>query len=80
MSTSLKFGDPESIALRDKARVEAEAQEHECATCFGEGVVTAHFYCEEKNCCGGRTYRHDVETGCPCCEGTGRVDNEYEEV
>jgi hypothetical protein len=70
---TLKFGDPDSISLRDKARAEAEAAEapeHVCESCLGEGEVETTFYCQDSFC---DSLSHEITSECPCCDGTGMV-------
>lgn len=70
---ALKFGDPQSIEERDRARVEAEKTQHECATCDGNGQVQASFMCAERDTCG--LSLHFLDVSCPCCRGRGEVDD-----
>lgn len=70
---TVKFGDPQSIAERDKGRAEGEATSRECRTCSGTGTVAATISCGEAAC---RRGHHEIESDCHCCYGTGELSLE----
>ena len=70
---SLKFGDPESIADRDRARKDAASRP--CETCHGCGFLLVEYRCAEKDCCKSKL-EHEAEVPCFCCDGEGEFNSE----